>query len=707
MPSILDAYTKYVNPDASTDNLPSNITVSSGSDRWLLVWIFGFHGTDIGDPTAASWGGQSMTLIDQATQANNDVLVQLWGLNEAGIAAASGTAFSLTQAGNGVFGAVTVTIQNAAQTSPVSANAYSDGTTASGVVSLARQTDALTLFASMSDSGFDTLTIGNPAASDGYYITNAAEVRYGDQVEASTGTSDSTWSKTGGTRENASVVVSFEAAASSSATITNIDGDNNVQAGQTCTITGTNFGSNGNVTAGTLGGESITINSNTDTTVSVTIPAAIALKWGTTTSTLSLTVGASNPTLSNVTLSPESGWEIVTFNGTTPDAGSTESFAEYAASDTTVGSYTLLVNDVLAWETQSGLSVDVQTIPTVSPAATVTGAYKIWKDATSTWTAESTFTINDLGDFIDVTAPVLSTASGTTTSATTASGSVSTNEGNGTLYYYASTNSSELAATIKAGGSSQAVSTTGSQAVSFTGLTPSTAYYAHYVQDDAATNTSNVVSSTSFTTGAIPVMPADTSVNVAENSTTVGTFTASSGAATITYTLSGTDAAYFSINSSTAAVTFDSAPDYETDPQSYSITVTATNSGGSDSQNITVNVTNVVETPVLATTLALSGTVDSAFSRTLSIQSGDAATSWTITGGAGSASYSINTSGLLSRTTPNNTAESEVVTVTATNSAGTSGTQTVTITYTVSLGDGIVTSMVTDMVSNIVSTTVN
>jgi len=102
----------------------------------------------------------------------------------------------------------------------------------------------------------------------------------------------------------------------------------------------------------------------------------------------------------------------------------------------------------------------------------------------------------------DTTAPVLSSPTGTKTGSTTADGTVSTDEGNGTLYYYASTNTTETAATIKASGSSQAVITTGSQAVSFTGLTASTTYYAHYVQDDSSANTSNVVSSTSFTTDA-------------------------------------------------------------------------------------------------------------------------------------------------------------------------------------------------------------
>lgn len=104
----------------------------------------------------------------------------------------------------------------------------------------------------------------------------------------------------------------------------------------------------------------------------------------------------------------------------------------------------------------------------------------------------------------DTAAPVLSAPTATTTGSTTASGSVTTDEANGTLYFYASANAAETAATIKTSDSSQAVSATGAQAVSFTGLTPSTVYYAHYVHVDAATaaNESNVVSSAQFTTAA-------------------------------------------------------------------------------------------------------------------------------------------------------------------------------------------------------------
>lgn len=103
----------------------------------------------------------------------------------------------------------------------------------------------------------------------------------------------------------------------------------------------------------------------------------------------------------------------------------------------------------------------------------------------------------------DTTAPVLSLPTGIKTGSTTGSGTVSTDEGNGTLYYWATTSATETAAAIVASGASQAVSGTGSQAVTFSGLTASTAYYAHYVQDDAAANRSNVQNSTpAFTTDA-------------------------------------------------------------------------------------------------------------------------------------------------------------------------------------------------------------
>lgn len=100
---------------------------------------------------------------------------------------------------------------------------------------------------------------------------------------------------------------------------------------------------------------------------------------------------------------------------------------------------------------------------------------------------------------VDTTAPVLSSPTGTKTGSTTADGTVSTDEDNGTLYYLATENATETAATIKAG-SNQAVSGTGVQDVSFISLNPSTTYYAHYLHVDVATNESNAVHSASFIT---------------------------------------------------------------------------------------------------------------------------------------------------------------------------------------------------------------
>lgn len=109
------------------------------------------------------------------------------------------------------------------------------------------------------------------------------------------------------------------------------------------------------------------------------------------------------------------------------------------------------------------------------------------------------FIISDLQ--ADTTPPTLTSPTASATGATTASGSVSTNEANGTLYYFASANATELVATVKAA-SSQAVSASGVQNVTVTGLTASTSYYLHFVHTDAAANDSAVATSAQFTTNA-------------------------------------------------------------------------------------------------------------------------------------------------------------------------------------------------------------
>lgn len=109
-------------------------------------------------------------------------------------------------------------------------------------------------------------------------------------------------------------------------------------------------------------------------------------------------------------------------------------------------------------------------------------------------------------------------------------------------------------------------------------------------------NTSGVVSTLILQTsdgssGTQPTTPTDTSVSIAEGETGIGVFTASAGTQPITYSLTGADAALFTVNSSTASVSKLTPVVFG---QTYNITVVATNSFGSDSQNITITVTKVV-----------------------------------------------------------------------------------------------------------------
>lgn len=137
-----------------------------------------------------------------------------------------------------------------------------------------------------------------------------------------------------------------------------------------------------------------------------------------------------------------------------------------------------------------------------------TGNLWQWRSGDQLWVRKSDGTLIDLLASVDVTAPTLTGATATATSSTTASGAVTTNEANGTLYWLASANSTETAATVKAA-QSQAVSVTGEQTVSASGLTASTTYYMHFVHRDAADNDSTVASTASFATPAAGVDPDD------------------------------------------------------------------------------------------------------------------------------------------------------------------------------------------------------
>lgn len=108
----------------------------------------------------------------------------------------------------------------------------------------------------------------------------------------------------------------------------------------------------------------------------------------------------------------------------------------------------------------------------------------------------------------DTTAPTLSSPTAAKNGQTAMTGSVSTNEANGTLYRYISTSATPpSAANLKAGtgavaSGSQAVSSTGAQNVTASGLTADTAYYTYFLHRDAAGNDSAIAAAAAFTTDA-------------------------------------------------------------------------------------------------------------------------------------------------------------------------------------------------------------
>lgn len=175
------------------------------------------------------------------------------------------------------------------------------------------------------------------------------------------------------------------------------------------------------------------------------------------------------------------------------------SIARYAVDDgsavtPTVGSAAIETENLLfgartASSTAAFLTGKIQYVLIYDKVVAQAQRTRIWNDPLSLLTVS------------DVTAPTLSAPSVSSILSTSATGNVTTNEGNGTLYYRVSANSTESAATVKAG-SSQAVSASGAQAVSLTGLTAATNYYCHFCHRDSGGNDSTVSSSAQFTTAA-------------------------------------------------------------------------------------------------------------------------------------------------------------------------------------------------------------
>lgn len=105
----LDAWTAFTAAHSGT------YEVSAGSNRLLVMAISYEGGETLGTPT---WGGEEMELLREETGTSN--INELWGLREAGIAAASGTGWDLNS--TGTTGAEIVALgsyENVDQTTPI------------------------------------------------------------------------------------------------------------------------------------------------------------------------------------------------------------------------------------------------------------------------------------------------------------------------------------------------------------------------------------------------------------------------------------------------------------------------------------------------------------------------------------------------------------------------------------------------------------
>jgi len=97
-----------------------------------------------------------------------------------------------------------------------------------------------------------------------------------------------------------------------------------------------------------------------------------------------------------------------------------------------------------------------------------------------------------------------------------------------------------------------------------------------------------------------PQLLAQSAYTVEENNATVATITVSDSSGDVAFSLSGTDSAAMTIGASTGVLAFAANPDFEAPADAdadnvYNVTVTAADSAGSNSADVAVTVTDVVE----------------------------------------------------------------------------------------------------------------
>lgn len=253
---------------SANDTWPATFAVSTGSNRLAFIATCVAGTTDAAPPTSVSLGGQSMSKVVEADDSvnNRDVAVTVWVLDEAGIAAMSGSDVVISGGGGEGKVGFTWSVQDAAQTISQTSNLAKGSTSGTQEsLSLSRTADGMSFAAVALDFGDDPAgASSNPALGLATNIrmgsTGYASAGAGVQSEATTQTGDFTWTPTA-SRDSATVAFSVEPAATGPTITTPAT----ISPGETITFTATGFSGVNSVTA-TDGASTMTLTNIVNTT---------------------------------------------------------------------------------------------------------------------------------------------------------------------------------------------------------------------------------------------------------------------------------------------------------------------------------------------------------------------------------------------------------------------------------------------------------
>jgi len=200
----------------------------------------------------------------------------------------------------------------------------------------------------------------------------------------------------------------------------------------------------------------------------------------------------------------DSGWQTANFSATTANG---DFRTLNSATDTVTSMYLFTYwnggKDTSQWPSTRGTEPYQDQALNIDSVVVHTNEADLGTDASGNKYIASTdvFPTSTTGGSPTLTSPI-----GTPTGNTTATGTVTTDKSDGTLYWEvaaSATPTSPNATFISdatSAGDTQAVSATGSQIVSATGLSPATSYYIHFLHVSADSSESNIATSAQFTT---------------------------------------------------------------------------------------------------------------------------------------------------------------------------------------------------------------